>query len=63
MRKALLFASAIALTLATLATRPAEAAKLSCGCWCGGAAYYNTYTCVLPNGGTVTCRTYYNNYC
>lgn len=63
MRKALLFASALALTVATLAIKPAQAAPLTCGCWCGGASYYNTYTCRLPNGGTVSCRTYYNSYC
>lgn len=63
MRKALLFASTLALTVATLAIKPAQAAPLTCGCWCGGASYYNTYTCRLPNGGTVSCRTYYNSYC
>jgi hypothetical protein len=63
MRKALLFASALTLTVAALAAKPAQAAASACGCWCGGAAYYSTYSCKLPNGSTTTCRSYYNNYC
>lgn len=63
MRKALLFASAIALTAATMATKPTQAAPLTCGCWCCMPAYYSSYTCRLSNGGTVTCRTYCNSYC
>lgn len=63
MRKALLLAFTIALTAATLATtKPAEAAKVECGCWCGGAAYYPTYYCAGP-GGWISCRHFYNTYC
>ena len=62
MRKALLFAFAMALTVATLPTKPVQAAPLTCGCWCGRPAYRN-YKCVLPNGGTMTCSVYFKNYC
>ena len=62
MRKILLLAFAIALTAATLATKPAEAAKVQCGCWCGGVVYYSTYYCAGP-GGWISCRYFYDNYC
>jgi hypothetical protein len=63
MRKALLFASALALTAATLATKPAQAAPLTCGCWCCMPAYYSSYTCRLASGAWSTCRSYCSLYC